>query len=157
MFCPNCGKDNQQPAGYCRQCGTLQPDPSQPYYYPHLSRSSVRINAIANLFAALTSFAVAFVLYTVILGIGGGSIIHLLAWASIAVGLWCAFAAWKGFQLEKDFRSNSDKPSEGGFQIVSSITGKLLDEADFEQFVPPSVTDPTTKHLTAEPGPSPKS
>ena len=121
----------------------MQPDPSQPYHFPHLSRSSVRVNTLANALAALTAFVVAFVLYTVILGIGGGSIVHLLAWGSILIGVWCAFAGWKSFQLEKDF----DKRSEVSSQLVSPVTDKLLDEANFENFVPPSVTDSTTKGL----------
>ena len=149
MFCPNCGKGDQQPAGYCRQCGTLQPDPQHPFYFPHLSRSAVRTSTVANAAAALMAFIVAFVLYTVVLGIGGGSIVHLLAWASILVGLWCSFAAWKSFQLEKDFRNGSNESSEDNARLVSPITDKLLNEANFEQFVPPSVTDTTTKHLTA--------
>jgi len=148
MFCPNCGKGDQQPAGYCRQCGALQPDLSRPYYFPHLSQSSVRTNTIASGVASLASFVVAFVLYTVVLGIGGGMVIHSLAWASILIGLWCAFAAWKSFQLEKDFSVGSKKLSAHASELSSPVTDKLLDEPGFEQFIPPSVTDSTTKHLT---------
>ena len=104
---------------------------------------------MANAAAALMAFIVAFVLYTVVLGIGGGSIVHLLAWASILIGLWCSFAARKSFQLEKDFRNGSNESSEDNARLVSPITDKLLNEANFEQFVPPSVTDTTTRHLTA--------
>jgi len=147
MFCPNCGKSDQQPAGYCRQCGTLQPDLSQPYHFPHLSRSAIRLNTVANVVASLTSFVMAFVLYTVVLGIGGGMIIHLLAWASILIGLWCAFAAWKSYQLEQDFSAGIKGDAVAGIADIPSVTDKLLKEPNFDDVVPPSVTDSTTRQL----------
>ena len=157
MYCPNCGKGDQQPAGYCRQCGSLQPDPAQPFHFPHLTRSSVRTSTIANGAAALASFVVAFVLYTVVLGIGGGMVIHALAWASILVGIWCAIAAWKSLQLEKDFLAGSIEGPGVGSTFAPAVTDKLLEEPDFEQFVPPSVTDSTTSRLAAVPNKSTKS
>jgi len=157
VFCPNCGKGDQQPAGYCRQCGSLQPDPAQPFHFPHLSRSSVRTSTVANCFAALASFIVAFFLYTVVLGIGGGLVIHALAWVSILVGIWCAIAAWKSFQVEKDFRIASNKGPASASKLRPAVTDKLLEEPDFEQFVPPSVTDGTTSRLAAVPNKSTKS
>ena len=157
MYCPNCGKGDQQPAGYCRQCGTLQPDPSQPFHFPHLSQSSVRIGAIANGIASLASFIVAFVLYAVVLGIGGGLVIHALAWISILVGVWCAFAAWRSYQLERDFRGGWDEKRGYRSPLQSAETDKLLDEPNFEQFVPPSITDTTTNRLSTVPNRSTKS
>jgi len=147
MFCPNCGKSDQQPAGYCRQCGTLQPDLSQPYHFPHLSRSAVRLNTVANAVAAVISLASALVLYAVVLGIGGGVIVHLIAWASILIGLWCAFASWKSYQLEQDFSSGMIGDLLGNLADVPSVTDKLLNQPNFEDAVPPSVTDSTTRQL----------
>lgn len=147
MFCPNCGKGDQQPAGYCRQCGTLQPDPLQPFYFPHLSRTSARTNTVLNAVASLTSLAVALVLYAVVLGIGGGALVHVLAWASILVGLWCAFASWRSFQLESDFDSGPNGRWDPRPSLRSGSTDKLLEEPNFEEFIPPSVTDSTTNRL----------
>jgi hypothetical protein len=148
MNCPNCGKGEQQAATYCRQCGILQPDPSRPYSFPHLSKTFEQINVVISAACGLASFILAAILWLVILGFGGGSMIHLMALTAVAVGLWCAYASWRNFNLQKDFRCGKREstghlaPSESG-----TITDRLLDIPDFENVVPPSVTDSTTRHL----------
>jgi hypothetical protein len=151
MYCLNCGNSDQQAATYCRRCGTLQPDPSKPYNSRHISRSFATINTVFSALSALASFVVAFILWTIIIGFGGGLLIHLMVAALVAVGLCSAYASWRSFQLQSDFKSNDDEFAANSAIVKSletpPITDKLLNEPDFENAVPPSVTDSTTKHL----------
>jgi hypothetical protein len=61
------------------------------------------------------------------------------------MGVWHVQTLIRGLMLRKHFRKQ--KRSQEVILGKPSTTGKLLEQPDFENMVPASVTDHTTKHL----------
>jgi uncharacterized membrane protein YvbJ len=65
MFCPNCGKSDQQADAYCRQCGAPTPDLSgknKLTFGGGTPEEQIRANLFLNLLSAVVSFVLAVVL-----------------------------------------------------------------------------------------------
>lgn len=146
MFCPKCGKSEQSAETYCRQCGVFLPDLSKPLKSPRPPEEHIKANTVLSAMTIIASFTLAILLYS-ILGFRPTThpLIYVTAGLLIAMGIWHIQTLWRTLLLKKHLKENK-RPSTaelGG----AEITGKLLAEPDFENTVPASVTDRTTRHL----------
>ena len=153
MFCPRCGKAEQVAEGYCRQCG---------FYLPDLSKSSKRgapeehlkANTVLSVLTIITCFTLAFLLFLIM---GFRSFTHPLVYVTagllIAMGGWHIQTLIRTLMLKNQWKRRvplTEVPPtsiEAQPTFKSGTTGKLLDETNFENAVPVSVTENTTRHL----------
>jgi hypothetical protein len=154
MFCPKCGKAEQSPETYCRQCGNYLPDFDKPAKKAQTPEQHLKANIILNLLTALTSLTLAILLYSFFLGKEDTPvIIYITAGFLTAMTAWQIQTSWRTLLLRKHFKKqknetvNKSKVSNDPQKFESIPTNQLLPEADFENNVPTSVTDNTTKHL----------
>ena len=66
MFCPRCGKAEQLPETYCRQCGLFLSDLSKPAKRERPPEEHLRANKILNSLTIVVSFTLAIVRYSIL-------------------------------------------------------------------------------------------
>jgi hypothetical protein len=168
MFCPNCGKSEQTPDSYCRNCGQFLTDFSGKSYLinkilgGNKPDTQVNINLIINVVTTLAS--------CLLLGFLNGyydslyektgqrapTVIYLVY---IFLGL---IAAWQtlGFLINSRLKKklSARKTVEGSADssvyekaLPSGSTQKSLPPSDFDSIVPASVVEDTTKMLDKSP------
>jgi len=124
------------------------PDLSKPLKTGHTPQEHVTANIVLTSLTIVAAFTLAILLWA-ILGFRENThpLIYVTAGLLFAMGIWHIQTLWRMLMLRKHFKQNQRKAGDeiGG---PSAVTGKLLAEADFENIVPPSVTDNTTKHLS---------
>ena len=148
MFCPKCGKSDQSPETYCRQCGVFLPDLSKPLKSNHTPEEHVTANIVLTSMTIVVCFTLATLLFAMLGPLENTHpLIYATAGLMIAMGCWHIQTLWRNLMLRKHFKKNK-RPQETIFEGGVTATGKLLDQADFENMVPASVTDRTTKHLS---------
>lgn len=161
MFCPNCGKPDQSPETYCRQCGTFLNDFSkkkkQFSFGGETPQEQVRTNLFLNSISAIVNFICVIILYTTFWKRGGEfPIIYAVTGWLLAVGIWQFSTFLVGLKLRKTLKRgrNGEKQIETEKyqtaplpEIRQADTTKILPEADFEDSIPASVTENTTKTL----------
>lgn len=147
MFCPKCGKADQSPETYCRQCGVFLPDLSKPFKQIIPPEQHLKVNTVVSAMTVVVCFMLAILLYS-ILGFRSGThwLIYLTAGMLLAIGTWHVQSLWRSILIRRHFRKNK-RPEEKAISGAVT-TDKLLEQPDFENMVPASVTDHTTKHLT---------
>ncbi len=149
MFCPKCGKADQSPETFCRQCGVFLPDLEKPGKQPIRPEEHVTANLVLSAMTIVASLILAVLLY---LRFGyrenTPALIYLTIGILIAIGAWHIQAVWRSLMLKKHFKKNkrSEPPELDGKSEI--INAKSLAQPDLEHFVPASVTDRTTKHLS---------
>lgn len=148
MYCPKCGKSDQAPETYCRQCGVFLPDLSKPAK-TQTPADHVKANLVLNAMTVVTSFVLAIMLYTMVAFRSDTHwVIYLTAGLLIAMGCWHTQTLWRSILLKRHFnkqqRSVADVAELNSGQVA---TDKQLNEPDFDTFIPASVTDRTTRHL----------
>ncbi|MFZ1699472.1 MAG: zinc ribbon domain-containing protein [Pyrinomonadaceae bacterium] len=147
MFCPKCGKPEQTAETYCRQCGTFLPDLSKPGKTPIKPEEHVKVNMVFSLMTMVACFTLAALLYSIL---AFRSDTHWLIYATAglltAMGFWHTQTFWRAILLRRHFK-RQQRPEEIMLDSAPE-TGNLLEGADFENIVPASVTDRTTKHLS---------
>lgn len=151
MFCPKCGKADQAPDSYCRQCGTFLPDLSKPFKPERPPQEHLKVNTVLNMMTIIVSFSLAAMLY-IMLGFRSNRhpLIYVTAGLLIAMGGWHIQTFIRTRQLKKQWKRR-DRHVENDVQMEkAATTGSLLVDTNFENVVPASVTDHTTRHL-AEP------
>jgi FlaA1/EpsC-like NDP-sugar epimerase len=146
MFCPKCGKSDQIAESYCRQCGVFLPDLSKPLKQTVPPEQHVKVNTVVSVMTIVTCFTLAILLY-LFLGFREPThpLIYLTAGLLLAMGVWHVQTLIRGLMLRKHFRKQ--KRSQEVILGKPSTTDKLLEQPDFENIVPASVTDRTTKNL----------
>jgi hypothetical protein len=159
MFCPNCGKGEQTSNSYCRNCGEFLPDLTkkklgmQPFG-GETPEEQIRTNLILNLLSALVSLTLAISLYATFLGKDAGQLIYLTAAFLLAMSAWQFSTCIIGLKLRKNFNKrregvvSTESNAETQTQFKTAKTKELLNEADFRDVAPPSVTENTTKILS---------
>lgn len=149
MFCPKCGKADQVPETYCRQCGTFLSDFSRLAKRESPPEENIKVNTVISLMTVIVSFTLAILLYA-ILGFRDNThpLIYVTAGLLIGMGAWHIQTFIRTRSLKKQWKRRGANIEDGPAAANQSITGKLLDQPDFENMVPPSVTDRTTKHLS---------
>jgi ABC-type nickel/cobalt efflux system permease component RcnA len=154
MFCPKCGQPDQTPESYCRQCGIFLPDLNKPVKGPIKPEEHVKVNMVFSGMTVVASFTLSALLYS-ILGFRSDThwLIYMTAALLLAMGIWHTQVFWRTLQLRKHFK----KPKRTA-EIAAQDSGsdKALNQADFGNIVPASITDRTTRHLTTGEGSSAK-
>jgi hypothetical protein len=164
MFCPNCGRGEQTPDSYCRSCGEFLTDFSGKSYLINklLGGSSpetqVNINLTINIVTTLAS--------SLLLGFLNGyydslyektgqtapPVIYLVYIFLGLVTVWQVFGFLINSRLKKKLsgRKKVDVSADSSASekaVSSGSTQKSLPQADFDNIVPASVVDDTTKIL----------
>jgi ABC-type nickel/cobalt efflux system permease component RcnA len=147
MFCPKCGKSDQLPETYCRQCGIFLPDLSKPPKTGHTPEEHVTANIVLTSMTIVVAFTLAILLWSIL---GFRETTHPLIYATAgllcAMGIWHIQTLWRTLMLRKYFKKNK-RPPAMEIRAGAVTTDQLLEKPDFENMVPASVTDRTTKHL----------
>lgn len=150
MYCPNCGKADQQEETYCRQCGIFLPDISKPAKREQSPEENLKANTVLNLMTIITSFTLAILLYA-ILGFRPGThpLIYVTAGLLLAIGAWHIQTFIRTQKLKKQWKRRM-LPSED--EAVSQNAQPAFQPAPTAKFdaVPASVTENTTRHLKVE-------
>lgn len=150
MFCPKCGKADQTPETYCRQCGVFLPDLSKPPKSLSTPEEHVRVNTVLSSLTIVACFTLAILLYAILaFRENTHPLIYVTASLLLAMGIWHIQTLYRILQLRKHFRSKrpnaemTNRPSN----IEGLPRGKFLNEPDLSDAVPASVTENTTRHL----------
>lgn len=154
MFCPKCGNPDQQPDTFCRQCGTFLPDFEKIKKREISPEEHLKANAVLNIMTAFASLTLAILLYVYIFGRDNTPmLIYLTAGFLTAMFAWQAQVFWRNMKLKKHFKKQK-RPTEISEEshaepkiIETKPINRQLPEADYENFVPPSVVEKTTRKL----------
>jgi hypothetical protein len=152
MFCPRCGKAEQLPETYCRQCGVFLPDLSKPVKRELPPEDHLKANTVLSLLTIIVSFTLSFLLFAV-LPDDKHPLIYVTAGLLIAIGAWHIQTFIRTQKLKKQWKRRTPLTEiqagspETQPPLKSSPTEKLLDQADFANTIPASVTENTTRHL----------
>ena len=154
MFCPRCGKAEQMPETYCRQCGLFLPDLSKPFKRESPPEEHLKANTVLSVMTIVASFTLSFLLFLVL---GFRSFTHPLIYVTagilLAIGGWHIQTLIRTLILKKQWKRRAPLneihagPPATPMAFNSPSTAKLLDEADFAGAIPASVTEHTTRHL----------
>jgi len=147
MFCPRCGNADQSPETYCRQCGLYQVDFSKPLKRISPPEEHLKANTVLSVITIVASFTLSFFLFLVL---GFRSFTHPLIYVTagilLAMGGWHIQSLIRTLILKNQWQRRVPLIEPPGFKPAT--TGKLLDEADFTDAIPVSVTEHTTRHLS---------
>ncbi len=154
MFCPKCGKSEQTPETYCRQCGIYLTDYTKPFKKKIQPEEHLQVNTVLSLMSAVVSLTLAILLHIYFWGKGDTPIIiYITAGFMMAMFFWQAQTFWRTLLLKKHFKkrninekSSTEEKNEPRV-FVAKPTNELLNEADLSNIVPTSVTENTTKSL----------
>jgi len=149
MFCPNCGKADQKENTYCRQCGKYLPDFDKIKRREIPPEEHLKANSVLNIMTAIASLTLAILLYVFFLGKENTPvIIFITAGFLTAIFAWQVQVFWRNLKLKKQIilpkRAENEEKSK---ELKSVQTNELLDEADFSDIIPASVSEYTTKNL----------
>ncbi len=151
MYCPRCGKAEQVAETFCRQCGLFLPDLSKPVKRELPPEDHLQANTVLNSLTILVSFTLSILLFA--LRPSSHPLIYTTAGLLIAIGAWHIQTLIRTQKLKKQWKRRAPLAGvETGLPeperaVKSASTAKLLDQADFSDAVPASVTENTTRHL----------
>ena len=145
IFCPRCGAPDQAVDTYCRKCGVFLTDPFKPVKQESPPEQNIKVNTVLSLMTVIVCFALAGVLYA-ILGFRPGThpLIYVTAGVLIAMGAWHIQTLIRARRLKRQWKQR--RPPAETLERTQD-TAPRLEEPDFENFVPASVTDRTTRQL----------
>ena len=148
MFCPRCGKADQMAETYCRQCGLFLPDLSKPLKRESPPEEHLKANTVLSVMTIITSFVLSFLLF-LILGFRSFThpLIYVTAGILLAIGGWHIQTLIRTLMLKKQWKRRTPLSESQPTAFKSTPTAKLLDEAEFADAIPASVTEHTTRHL----------
>lgn len=157
MFCSNCGTADQKENTYCRKCGGFLPDSSRNNalaFGGNTPEQQIRTNLVLNLLSAVVSLILGISLYWMIWQRGDAAlIIFIVAAFLLAMSGWQFSTFIIGLKLRKNFNkrktssADNERSEEKARAVEPTQTKELLNEANFDNGVPTSVTENTTKHL----------
>ena len=147
MYCPRCGKAEQAPETYCRQCGLLLPDLSKPLKRELPPEDHLKANAFLNALTVIVSFTLSILLFSI--QPGRHPLIYATSGILIAIGAWHIQTLIRTLKLKKQWQRRTPLTEAAGNApaIKSASTAKLLDQANYADTIPASVTENTTRHL----------
>ena len=153
MFCPNCGQSDQKAETYCRQCGEFLPNVSGvnsfiPFQKPE---EQFNITLVLNFLSSFAGFVMAILLY---IFNGRGENVHwsVFAAASIlfCISVWQGVSFYNNWNLKKRYNQKNIDSIDLDAEMTKDLQDKnkeALPEPDFEDIVPPSIVEKTTKDL----------
>lgn len=168
MFCPNCGKSEQSPDSYCRNCGQFLTDFSGKSYLinrilgGNRPDTQVNINLTINVVTTLASCLLLGFLngyYDSLYEKTGQTAPTVIYLVYIFLGL---VAAWQtlGFLVNSRLKKKLSERKKVKAPVDSTInekavqsgpTQKSLPQANFDNAVPASVVEETTRTLEKSP------
>lgn len=149
MFCPKCGNPEQKPETYCRQCGIFLPDLEKSGKTPTPPERHLLINTVLSSMSIVVSLVLAFVLYSMNLGLPETRlIVYLAVGFLIAMSAWQIQMLWRTILLKKQLEKSKQRANPPAIDSVERE--KKLEAAEFENVVPATVTERTTRELTAK-------
>ena len=149
MYCPSCGRAEQAPETYCRQCGVFLSDFSKPSKREQSPEENLKANTILNVLTIITSSTLAILLYA-ILGFRENThwLIYATAGLLIAIGAWHIQTFIRTRQLRRQWqRRANDQSTEDPASLPNVATSKLLTTPAQDAAIHPTVTEETTRHL----------
>jgi hypothetical protein len=154
MFCPRCGKAEQQPETYCRQCGLFLPDLTKPVKRELPPEDHLKANVVLSAITIIASFTLSILLYA-ILGFRSNThpLIYVTASLLLGIGGWNIQTLVRTLKLKKQWQRRAPLAQiqpplpETQPAVNSAATAKLLDQANFADPLSVSVTENTTRHL----------
>ena len=122
MYCPKCGKPEQAPGAYCRNCGVFLFDASKPADSTHWSGENINVPTFVGVLRPAVCFISAIMLYAIAGSQPGANrIIPITAVILFAMGIVQAQALQKTVSLRTRLKT---------LRLVAQnevITGMLLD------------------------------
>jgi hypothetical protein len=150
MYCPKCGNASQTENSYCRNCGTFLPDFDKIAKKETTPEQHITISSTFNFLSALISLILTILLHILYTGKPGTPIIIYVVIGFLTANFfWQAQAYWRTLRLKEHLPKRRKETAEKIQTLIDSplSTDKLLPQADFENIVPPSIVEDTTKHL----------
>lgn len=151
MFCPNCGKADQNVNSYCRQCGKFLPDFDSLKKRETSPEEHLKVNTVLNVLSGVVSLVLAIWIFSftfknampppITIYITGGFLFAMFAWQ---IQVFIRNRHLKN-QLLKKNKNVVEVENQKTFE--PSETKQLLNEPDFDNYVPASVSEYTTKNL----------
>jgi hypothetical protein len=149
------------PETYCRQCGLHLLDYSKPLKRESPPEEHLKANTVLSVMTIIASFTLSFLLFLVL---GFRSFTHPLIYATagilLAIGGWHIQTLIRTLVLNKQWKRRAPLSeiqaarTEAPTSFKSASTSELLDEANFANAIPVSVTEHTTRHLAETPKPN---
>lgn len=164
MYCPNCGTGEQKPDAYCRRCGQFLPDltGNVPYLIKKLLGGSrpgtqITVNLVTSLVTSLVSILLLGFLHgffdaqEVKTGEQPPAVIYLVYVFLGSVAAWQLLSFLIGLRLKTKFSGNRRSEMTTGATpdqaAMPQAENRALLQADFDDIVPPRVTEDTTRIL----------
>jgi len=156
MYCPTCGKADQEKNTYCRQCGEFLPGIESGHRrnrHPRTPDEQIRLSLVFNLMSAIAGFGVG---VYVLISHAGKEGTHPSVFFAMSmlfvIGTWQMISFFNNLKLRRRFnRQNEDGGADEAAIDQSTLKAKemndLLPEADVSNIVPSSVTENTTRKL----------
>jgi ABC-type nickel/cobalt efflux system permease component RcnA len=150
MYCPNCGKADQAPETYCRQCGVFLADLSRLTKQESPPEENLKVNQVLSLMTVIASFALAILLYA-ILGFRENThwLIYLTAGLLIAIGAWHIQTFIRTRRLRRQWKRREEfKRAKDPAPLHDPSTSKLLSTPAQDSATPATITEDTTLDLS---------
>ena len=145
MFCPKCGNADQQPETFCRKCGLFLPDLTKPVKGPVSPEQHVTANTVLSSMTIVASFTLAILLWsTLAFRPDTHPLIYVTAGLLGAIGFWHIQTLWRTLLLRRQLKALKPPRADD----IEQTAPKSLNNANFDDLVPPSVTDRTTRELS---------
>ena len=157
MFCPRCGKPEQLPETYCRQCGLFLPDLLKPAKRELPPEDHLKANTVLSLLTIIASFTLSILLFA-FFGFKSDThpMISATAGVLIAIGGWHIQSFIRNQMLKRQWKRRArltDVPAALHTvpPALHAAPTKLMDQPDSQDRVPASLTENTTLHLVDKP------
>ena len=143
MFCPKCGKSEQSPEAFCRGCGTFLPDLSKVIDKTIPAEQHLTVNTVLSSMTIVVCFTLSILIWSILaFRPNTHPLIYITAGLLFAMGIWHIQTLIRTVSLRKQIKSM--KPVREP-EIESP---RELDAGTFEDYVPASVIERTTRDLT---------
>lgn len=143
MYCPSCGKSEQIPKSYCRNCGEWLTDSggkNQSGFDGQTPQDNIRTTLFLNVFSAIAGFASAIALYATFFGRENSPmIVYAVAAFCLSIGVWQVSNIYAGLKLRRRFNAaqNQDDNALPELMARDAKQDDVLPPADTQEFIKP--------------------
>jgi hypothetical protein len=148
MFCPNCGRSDQEENSYCRQCGEFLVGTKRlgAFNFGGVTpRQNVNAISLLSLIAALISLLAALWMYITKFNFS----LALFVGAAVLLcnAFWHLANIYTARKLASRILQNTKGEEKGQTAMPGPETRELLEPADMGDHIPATVTENTTRQL----------